>query len=414
MQRTCRAALPVFVLSLLFLAAANLAGQNQAASREAPRRLLLAVTRAGDAGLTEEELAVVSRSMLLALQEARTDLVMVEPARTGQDLSDDGMSLLAEESAADCWMLVEISGAEEEPVFRVRSRDVLSGSTVIDTSLRRQAGEKISVMSLPYERWDDLSALISGAYPPREAADMPVRDRGSALLTVRALPGTILAFSGGTQATVGPDGTSEVTLPVPAAYELRAAHAGSASVLRTLFIQSDRELSIEQAPVSRFAVDVSALICWPGLAVSFFPVPERMFVRAGLTTYLVGLALRPGEVFSSDPLTNLDLLAGLYFSPGYAAVRVYAAFGGFLRFVHAPESPMRIEPLAPAGFATALGLETRIGASVRFFAEYEPMLYRTAAPELLRSTLRSSAGWVFSYDAAFQLLSFRIGMRWPL
>lgn len=400
-------------LLLFLLAASSLSGQEQA-PREAPRRLMLVVRQADAAGLTEEEITVVSRSMLLALQEARADLVMAEPSRKAQDHSDDGISRLAEESGADCWMLVEMSGAEEKPVFRVRSRDVLNGSTVIEATVRRQAEEAISVMSLPNERWDDLSALLSGAYAARQAADLPVRDPGSALLTVRALPGTILAFSGGIKATVGPDGTAEVTLPVPSPYELRAAHAGSASVLRSLFIQSDRELAIEQKPASRFAVDASALICWPGLAVSFFPVPERVFVRAGLTTYLVGLVLRPDEIFSSDPLTNFDILGGLYISPAYAAVRVYAGCGGFLRFVHAPGWPMRLEPLAPAGVEAVLGIETPIGATARFFAEYEPMLYGTATPQLLRSTQRSSAGWVYLSRAALQLLSVRIGMRWLL
>jgi hypothetical protein len=408
MQRTRRAAL------LLFLLAASCLHAQEQTPRLAPRRLMLVVGQADAAGLTEEELAVVSRSLLLALQEARADLVMAEPARKAQDPSDDGMSRLAEESGADCWMLVEISGAEKEPVFRVRSRDVLNGSTVIDATVRRQAGETISVMSLPNERWDDLSALLSGAYVAREAADLPVRDPGSALLMVRALPGTVLSFSGGAKAIVGPDGAAEVSLPAPAAYELRAAHARSASVQRSLFIQSDRELAIEQKPASRFAVDAYAQICWPGLAVSFFPVPERLFVRAGLTTYLVGLVLRPEAVFTSDPLTNLDTMAGWYMSPASAAARVYVGAGGFLRFVHAPGWPMRMEPLAPAGAQLVLGAETSIGASARFFAEYQPMLYGTATPELLRSTQRSSAGWVYLNRAALHLLSIRIGIRWLL
>jgi hypothetical protein len=73
---------------------------------------------------------------------------------------------------------------------------------------------------------------------------------------------------------------------------------------------------------------------------------------------------------------------------------------------------MRLDPLAPAGFEAVLGIETPIGASARFFAEYEPMLYSTATPELLRSTQRSRAGWIFFSRAALQLLSSRIGIRW--
>ncbi len=412
MKRGRGAALPLLALCLGLLAPASAAGQDQAASREAPRRLMLAVRQTDAQGLSDEELAVVSRSMLLALKEARANLVMVEPTRAVMDPSASGMSRLAEESGADCWMLVVISGARAEPVLQVHSYDVLNGSTVIDTTVRRAASEPLSVMSLPYERWDDLVALLSGAYAPREATDIPVRDPGKARLTVHALPGTLLGFSDGTRATVGPDGAAVVALAVPAAYQLRATRAGSASLLRTLFIQSDRELAIAQTPVSRFAIDASVLICWPGLAVSYFPVPEQFFVRAGLTTYLVGFVMRPEGVFSSDPLTNLDVLAGAYASPAYAAVRAYLGIGGFVRFMHAPGWPVRLDPLSPAGAQLVAGAETSLGASARFFAEYQPMLYATATPELLRAALRSSAGWFFSRSTGLQLASFRIGIRW--
>jgi len=406
MQRIRPAALLLFLLAASFLS-----GQEQS-PRETPRRLMLGVAQSGSIGLTDEELTIASRSMLLALQETRADLILVEPARRLADPSDGGMSQLAEESGADCWMLVDISGSKSELVFRIHSRDILSGSTVIDTTIRRQAGEELSMMVLPYERWQDLSGLLAGAYLPREATDLPSRDPGSAVLIVRVLPGTVLTFSGGTKATVGLDGAAEVTLPVPAAYQIQAALRGSSTVKESLFIQSNRALAIEQARVPRFAIDASALICWPGLAVSFFPLPEWMFVRAGLTTYIVGLAFRPEELFFSDPLTNLDLLGGIYVNPAYSPVRAYAGLGGFLRFVHAAGWPMRLDPLAPAGFEAVLGIETPIGASARFFAEYEPMLYSTATPELLRSTQRSRAGWIFFSRAALQLLSSRIGIRW--
>jgi hypothetical protein len=406
MQRMRPAALLLF-----FLAASCLSGQEQQ-PREAPRRLMLGVTQAGAIGLTEEELTIVSRSMLLALQEIRADLILVEPSRRPADPSDGGMSRLAEGSGADCWMLVEISGSRTEPALRVHSRDVLSGSTVIDKTIRRQAGEGLSVLALPYERWEDISALLAGAYPPRDATDLPSRDPGSAVLTVRALPGTVLTFSGGTKATVGPDGKAEASLAVPAAYQLQAALRGSSTVKESLYIQADRELAVAQARVPRFAIDASALMSWPGLAVSFFPLPERVFVRAGLTTYLVGLAFRPEALFFSDPLTNLDILVGTYVNPAYSPVRAYAGVGGFLRFVHAAGLPLHLDPLSPAGVQAALGLETSIGASARFFAEYEPMLYATQTPELMRSTQRSGAGWAFFSRAALQLLSFRIGIRW--
>ena len=407
MRRFHRASLLLFIL-----AAACLSGQDKADLTETSRRLMLVVRQSGTAGFSAEELTLIPRSMLLALREVRGDLVLLEPARAAADSSDEEMSRLAGESGADCWMLVEISSAKDGSVFRVRSRDLLNGSAVIDRTVSRQGREELSVMTLPNERWEDLSVLLTGAYPPRETADLPKRGPGSALLAVRALPGTTVSLSGGVKATVGPDGRAELTIPVPAAYTLRAALRGSSTVGRPLYLQADRELAIQQEPVPRFALDVSALLTWPGFAVSFFPVPERVFVRAGLTTYLLGLTFSSEAIISSDPLTNLDLLAGVYMSPAYSALRAYAGVGGFVRFVHAPGWPVHLDTLSPAGLQAAFGLETPIGGSARFFAEYEPMLYATQVPDLLRSTQRSEAGWVFLDTAALHLLSFRIGMRW--
>lgn len=182
-----------------------------------------------------------------------------------------------------------------------------------------------------------------------------------------------------------------------------------------IFVQSDREISLEQKPVARFAIDASLLIAWPGVAISWSPLPDPLFIRAGVTTYLVGLALQPDALFSSAPLTNLDILAGMYAMAPDRPLRLYAGLGVFLRFVHAAGWPLGLEPLAPVGLEGVVGLETSIGGAASVFVEHEPMMYLIKYPDLFRASLgSSSAGWVILPETAFQLLSFRFGVRWSL
>ncbi len=410
--RRRRAAALILALAL----AAPLAfSQESAPDTLAARRLLLVVAQKPGFGLAAEDLALASRSMLLALQESRPDLVLAEPARQPGSTADDELTILAGESGADCWLRVEISGSREQPVLRAKSFDVLSSAAVIDATIRRQQGSPLSAAGLAFERWADVSALLVGTYPPRAAAAVETRDAASAGLTVRALPGTVVTVirGGKGRATVGADGAARLDVAVPVVLEVRAAKRGYLPVRQTLYLRADREIAVEQKPAPRLAIDASLLMAWPGAAVVWSPVPESLFVRAGLTTYLLGLVMREDALVTTDPFSNLDLLAGVYLGPADAAVRFYAGAGAFLRLVHAPNLLVGIDPLAPFGIEAVLGAEVPIGPSAKFFAEVEPMLYVTDYPDLLLSTQGSSKGWFTYTGAALQVNSFRVGVRWP-
>ena len=404
------------ILLLLLALAAGMLHAQEGAQALAPRRLLLVVAQQGDDGLSPRELTLASRSLLLALQGGRPDLVLVEPAREPGSTGDGELSQLAGESGADCWMLVELSGNATQPVLRVRSFDVLSSSVVVDRTIRRTTDAGLSVASLPNERWEDVSALLSGAYPPRAAEAAPVKDVGRAAIVVRALPGTVVTLTKGAKgrATVGADGSARLEVPAPLVCELRAAKSGYLPVRQAVYVRGDRDLVISQEPAPRLSIDASMLMAWPGVAVLWAPVPEWFFVRAGLTTYLLGLVMREDAVFSTDPFSTLDVLAGIYLNPADNAVRFYAGAGGFVRFVHAPNMLFGIDPLAPAGLQAVIGAETRLGQSAKFFLEIEPMLYATRYPLLLLSTQDSTKGWFVFSQAALQINSVRVGARWPL
>lgn len=414
-ELTCRRA-AAFLLALA-LAAPLACSQDAAPHVLAPRRLLLVAAQKAGFGLAAEDLILASRSMLLALQEARPDLVLVEPARPAASAADEEMTTLAGESGADCWLLVELSGSREQPSLRVRSFDILSSDAVVDKTIRRREGGSFSTAGLAFERWEDVSALLAGTFPPRAAAAVETANAGvSAWLTVRALPGTVVTIvrGGKGRATAGEDGAARLEVPtLPAIVEVRAVKHGYLPVRQTLYARTDREIAVEQEPAPRLAIDASLLMAWPGAAVVWSPVPEFLFVRAGLTTYLLGLVLREDALVTTDPFSNVDLLAGFYLGPADSAVRFYAGAGAFLRLVHAPNRLIGIDPLAPFGLQAVVGAEAPISSSAKIFAEVEPMLYVTGYPDLLLSTQGSSKGWFAFTGAALQVNSFRVGLRWP-
>ncbi len=408
-------ALAALLLALLLVAPLAVA-QESTGEALAPRRLLLVVTQAPGFGLSTGEMVLAQRSMLLALQEARPDLVLAEPARQAGSASNDELSLLAGESGADCWLLTELSGTREQPSIRVRSFDVLSSAQVIDRTIRRKAGAALSTATLAFERWEDVSALLAATYPPRAAPVEVEAETVATGITVRALPGTIVSIvkGGKGRARVGEDGAARLDLPaVPSVVEVRAVKQGYLPERRTVYVRSERDISVEQAPAPRLAIDTSLLLAWPGVAVTWAPVPELLFVRGGLTTYLLGLVMRSDAFITTDPFSMLDLLAAAYLNPADAPVRFYAGAGAFLRIVHAPNLLFGIDPLVPFGFEAAIGAELPIGPSAKVFAELQPMLYMTDYPGMLLSTQQSSGGWIAFTRAALQLASVRVGLRWP-
>jgi hypothetical protein len=373
------------------------------------------VSQAPGFGLPAGELAIAARSLLLALQDSRPDLVLAEPARQPGSTAEAELSLLAGESGADCWLLAELSGSREQPSIRVRSFDVLSSEQVLDRTTRRQAGAAVSAGSLAFERWEDVAPLLSGTYPPRIATAVVQAEAPVAGLTVRALPGTVVSVvkGGRGRATVGEDGAALLDLPaLPSVVEVRAVKQGHLPVRRTVYVRAERDITLEQERAPRFAIDASLLLAWPGTAFTWSPVPELLFVRGGLTTYLLGLVMRGDAFITTDPFSMLDLLAGVYLNPADAAVRFYAGAGAFLRIVHAPNLLVGIDPLVPFGFEAALGGELPAWPGASVFAEFLPMLYMTDYPGMLLSTQESIRGWVPFTRAVLQLNSFRVGVRW--
>ena len=411
------ARLGILVAVLIFcavFAAPSLGAQDHALS--APRRLLLHVEQADGTGYSQNELLMISRSIMLSLQNQVGGVIVIESPDEQLPASGSRINELAQAAKADCWLWIGLSNTAS---IRARSFDILTSEQTFDQTLGRDA--RISILDLAYEKWRDLASLVSQKYGPEAgtnhtASPAPQSEpprSDAVVLTIHALPGTVITDGNGASATTGPDGTAQMSLPAPAEYSLRATLTDYHVVREDVFLSSGRTVDMAQTPASRWAIDFSMQdVEHPGLDLSRFIVPNLLFVKIGLTTRLIGLALTNDAVFSNDPLTSFALQGGIYFRPEDVLFRFYGTVGAFLS-LRTPLGALYLDPLAPGGVQISLGAE--IGATEHggFFFEWEPAFYFSPEPDFQSSFGNNgTVGWFFPSWGAFNILTVRMGYRW--
>ena len=211
--------------------------------------------------------------------------------------------------------------------------------------------------------------MVADAYPPLDT-DQPLKvaiaerpaawTKGTAVLTLHAVPGSVIEGLDGGPRTVGEDGTLKESVRTPATYELKTTGPGQLQLQTSIYLEDDREVTLPQIALARWSVDAGLYgISFPQVEGSFFMVPGWLYVRAGLMTYLGGLAFSEEEMFWSRPLSTLSLRLGTYaFLPQESWFRPYVGGGVFLRVAHPFGSPpVYIDQTAPWGFQLTLGIE---------------------------------------------------------
>ncbi len=403
----------LFALILAVLASSAFA-QETGETPRVPRRLLLRV-ESGTGTYTREETLVIAKSLTLALVSAGNGLTVIEYAGDAFPPSPEARIDTTAKEGADCWLFMEISGERAAPVLKVHSYDLLFNKAIMEKNISRR--EELSMREMSRETWADVVPTLAEEYGP---VDSRLIGTGSKLvrLTLLAPPGTTIeGLQGGGPLVVGADGKTEVSLGTPATYALKASHGGYFPLEQRIFLDSDRTLDLALVPYSRWSLDLSFFNAFnAGVEATYFFIPGRGFVKLGLTSFFLGLALDSEGPFSGYNLVNLNAAAGFFLSPESSAIRVYLTLGGFLRIVFPNSSPL-IDPLSPGGFQLALGVQAPLTARSRFFAELVPMVYLTDSPELFRASLGekdSPFGYIFREDAAFSLANLRFGIRWLL
>lgn len=394
-----------------------------APAEKAPRRLIVAVEAKGGDAYTGSELLQLSRSLMAAIQASDAGILLLDwgpdpfPSEKPESIVDEV------KRTADCWLTVTLTGGRRNPALGLKSYDLLQKQYVIEGRL--QLDDAFEFPDPPAETWQKLVAMVADAYPPLDSeqpakAASPGRPavwtKDLAVLTLHAAPGTVVEGLDGAARTVGGDGVLVESVRSPATYLLSATHPGKLPLETTIYLEDDRDVTLAQHALARWSVDAGLYgMSFPQLEAAYFLVPGWLYVRAGLMSYLAGLAFTPDEVFWSRALTTLVAGAGTYaFFPQESWFRAYAGAGLLLRIAH-DTSFFGIEPVAPVAVQVILGLEVSPWPRSRFFLEWLPTEYLTREPDLFAASMPTiPEQFLFLPFAVLDIGGFRMGWRWML
>lgn len=392
-----------------------------AGAEQAPRRLIVAMEAKDGDAYTASELLQLSRSLMNAIQSSGTPILLLDWG--AEPFPSDRPEAVEEavKRTADCWLLVTVGGGRKSPALAIRSYDVLRKQNVIEGKL--QLEDAFALPDPPAATWQKLVGMIGGAYPPMDT-DQPVKaavaDRPAlwtkdrAVLTLHAVPGTVVAGLDGGARTIGDDGTLEESVRSPATYLLTATRPGQLTLETTVYLEADREITLDQHGLARWSVDAGLFgFSFPQVEGSYFIVPGWLYARAGLMTYVAGLAFNEEDVFWSAMLSTLSVRLGTYaFFPQESRFRPYVGAGVLVRIAHSRDF-FGLEAVAPLAFQLTLGLEASPWPRSRFFIEWLPTEYPTAYPDLFAGSMpTSSKAMVYLPWAVLDMGGFRVGWRW--
>jgi len=385
------------------------------------RRLLLYFEAEEGARFQEADLLLLRESLLVGLKEGAGSVEVLEASEREVPETEADKSELAGRSGADAWLWVRAGGSLDRLHLTVLSRDLLRGRKVLEQDREKRLDSV--TLDLAGSFWADLVEAVEKRYAG--TAGRTLRPN-LAELRIRARPGTLIFGLPQQNLSVGPEGELRVMLSAPATYELAALCPGCEPVKRELFLEEGRsELKLEQVPAARWALAFYLNnLNFPGLEASWALLPGYLVLRAGLTSYLVGLALLEEEdrgeevsLLVSYRLAHLNASLSFYLNREDSTWRLYSGFGLFSRLLLPKGEGFTIDPIAPYGLQPFLGLERTLDPKKSLYLEYAPLFYFTEHPELFRASLPPDAGddgYVFQGRAVFDFLNFRLGLRFRL
>jgi hypothetical protein len=401
-------------VSILLLLSVYARAQEPAADN-APR-ILLCVESRTDPLYTEAEIRIVGKSIAFALKAAAERIMIVEYGQGDFPSTPDGRRAVCELLRTDGWLWIGLSGEKTLPVLQVSAYNAVSGISIIEDSFHR--GSSLSSGDMSEEKWQEFVPIVAKEFGSIDSTRSSREESKTASLILRGLPGTLITGLPGSPLVVGPEGAVTPSLTVPGVFSIRAGLFGFYPSNLNVYFVADREIILVQEPGSRWAFDLSFFnSLFPGGNAAFFILPNWVFAKLEAMTYLFGLQLGPENVIFSIPLFNFGVGFGTYLAPEDFPARPYIVAGGFLRMSWLPGFAPGIEPLSPGGLSFDVGMELPITRKFALFAEYVPLLYFTAVPDLFLASLgpgENSFGYFISPLGAFSFLNMRFGIRWLL
>ena len=405
-----RRAVPSCALAaLLFAAAVAVTAPAQEGLLGRARRVLLVFDFEPGAAYTQIEQRLLYESLLQALTGASERLLVLE--WDGEALADErARSDAALERACDGWVAVRMDGSFQAAAYRLEAYDLATRKRVAQGEYAREP--PLRLRDLESRFWDEAVAGLADGFASVEYGTRVV---------LRGTPGTAVAGLAAAPLALEQDGELALVLPNPSVYSFRATHPRHNPVNRT-FILGDEplEIELEQQPAPRFfAEGYLVSLSAPGIGAAWYLLPNRLYLRADLSSYLLGLYFAFGRdeedppLLQSRPLSTLHLGAGSYLNRPEARVRLYGGAAAVLRIVHA-RGLFGLEPIAPLAAELTLGTEVAAWRRLNLYIEAAPTWYFSRDPELLASSYPS-------YHSAFHavkvpgglidFLGFRLGLR---
>jgi hypothetical protein len=405
---------PAAVAVVLLMVLQPASAQTADSGALLPRRLLVSIAYPQGYELSAELEARISRSLLVAL--ARAEGIRIFEYTGEARETQKQWEAEAVKSGADCWLSIIFQGGPDTPSITLLSYDTALGKKRIDATIPLPS--PLSESGISDDMWEDAVSLVAEQYFAVDPAVLERAAKEKAALSFKALPNTRITGLPGGPVDVGKNGTAVVEVPIPGSYSILLTRQCFLPATMDLYVDSPLDVSVVQEPGPLIAVDFTLFNnFFPGVGLVFFPVPDYVFLKLGIDSFLIGLALNDQTAFFSLPLTNVTFQAGSFFTPEESVPRISVAIGAFLRIAHLEGNPFIIDALAPGGGLLALSAEIGPTTRHRFFVEYAAMIYFTDYPDLLRAAVdpeETPEGYAFTGLAVFSLFNLRLGFRWLL
>lgn len=381
-QPATRSAVIALAALVLLTAAGALFAQNQSPDEAAPIPENFTVTVFYDVrdetdGLTGAEVGALVDTLVASLARQRDELVFL---RVPGGVADNRR--FAFEEGAYGWVEIDLSGERELFSAEIRAYSVLAAEPLLDRRVEGPFDERLRIFRVIWNPVAERFAAVAD-----EIVATAVAERRTSRLTFTGLPGTRIHGFEAELNGIGEDGSLELELLIPFAYQYDARRRFVYPVGGEVFLgEDDVRVDLVQQRKTRYFFDGAlSELAYPELAAGIYPFGETLYAQLALESYIVGFVpIAAGYerhddrgVFVSEPLTNVHLQFGAMLRAAHRQTRPFASIGPFLRFVHGPYwGP---EAQSPGGINLRAGAEVGSRSPWRLVLAWRPSLYVSTA-----------------------------------
>jgi hypothetical protein len=385
------------------------AGQSPDAEPQA-RRILVMLSFAPESDYSPQEAVLLRESLMASLSARQEYLSVVEWPEADFPETDRERTFAAFDLGCDSWLAVTVTGSVEEAAYQALAFDLVARKYPVEYEM--SLSQPLRTRDLQQRFWAEMTEELS--------LSMSVPESGTEITFVGE-PGTVIVGAGDTEIALGETGRTTVVLPNPNVYRFRATRINYDPLTETLVVGDDPQtVVLDQQPAPRHIVDLGlSTLNFPTASYGYYLLPNYIFAKIGVTSYVAGFYLlsETGEerrLFVSEPLTEIHLQAGSYFTPADRDVRGYAGAIGGMRIIHSVFF-LGLEPIAPFYAGPFVGFEFEPVAKILGFFEWSPVMLFTEVPTLLGSSVPAGYDPMGVTDFGIGLVEFlryRVGVRY--